>query len=137
MLGLRFLKGFLCVFINIAKGFSALQIICNRSSLFSYGGFEKFKKRQAWPGFFYWISNLFISFLLVELTYSAKQLLLFAFYFSINFFVSPLQTQNAEEELQRAKRLMEDQARTNDDHKRRIDKVIEKAEPLKVRIKAK
>ena len=86
---------------------------------------------------FHWILHLSISFLLVELTYTAIRMLLFAIYFCINFFVFPLQAQNAEQELQQAKTLMEDQARTNDDHKRRIDKVIEKAEPLKVRIKAK
>lgn len=64
-------------------------------------------------------------------------MLLLAFYFSIAFFVFSLQSQNAEQELQQAKTLMEDQARTNDEHKRRINKVFEKAEPLKVRIKAK
>lgn len=41
------------------------------------------------------------------------------------------QSQNAEQELQQAKTLMEDQARTNDQHKRRVNKVFEKAEPLK------
>ena len=64
-------------------------------------------------------------------------MLLFAIYFSIDFFVFPLQTQNAEQELQQAKTLKDDQSRTNDDHERRISKVFEKAEPLKVRIKAK
>ena len=46
-----------------------------------------------------------------------------------------LQTQNAQQELQKAMTLVEDQTRTNDDHKRKISEVFEKAEPLKVRIK--
>ena len=68
---------------------------------------------------------------MVELTYAAMP-----FTFFTNLFVFSLQSQNAEQELQQAKTLLEDQTRTNADHKRKIREVIEEAEPLKVRIKA-
>lgn len=129
-------KRFSVHFNKSCKDFGALQIICNCTSRFCYGGFENFKKKASLVCF-HWILHLSISFLFVELTYAALRVLLFAFYFSIAFFVFSLQSQNAEQELQQAKTLMEDQARTNNEHKRRINKVFEKAEPLKVRIKAK
>lgn len=129
-------KRFSVHFNKSCKDFGALQIICNCTSHFCYGGFENFKKKASLVCF-HWILHLSISFLFVELTYAAIRVLLFAFYFSIAFFVFSLQSQNAEQELQQAKTLMEDQARTIDEHKRRINKVFEKAEPLKVRIKDK
>jgi len=63
-------------------------------------------------------------------------MLLFALYLSTNLFVFSLQTQTAQHALQQAKTLLEDQTRTNDDLKRKISEVDEKAKPLKVRIKA-
>lgn len=63
-------------------------------------------------------------------------MLLSPVYFSRNLFLFSLQTQTAEQELQQAVTFIEDQTRTNDDHERKISEVFEKAEPLKVRIKA-
>ena len=54
--------------------------------------------------------------------------------FSTDCSILPFQSESAEQELLKETRSMEDQERKSTDHKRRICEVLEKAEPLKVRI---